>query len=360
MDHIIWNIGQDLTLAGMIRADNCHLYDAAGNKFIDLESGVWCTSVGHCHPRVQKRLAEQAAQIAHTGYCYAHPVIDETAAKILQLTRLDGGKCVFLCSGSEAIEFGIRAIRSIDHRPLMLTFSDSYCGAYGSASAKRADEWHLFNWHDCNCAGEMNCEDCPLFKKIPFYKISTFLFEPGSSSGLVKFPPAKLISAICSAIRSHGGFVLANEVTTGIGRTGRWFGFEHYDIHPDIVAIGKGVGNGYPVSITAMSSAVMKQLEKKPFIYSQSHQNDPLGAAVALEVIRVIEDEKLIERCRSLGTFLQGELESIRQRSGHILEIRSRGLMLAIELNGNASHVQKELLTRGFILVKRPGHEVLR
>ncbi len=130
-----------------------------------------------------------------------------------------------------------------------MTMSDSYFGAYGDASAKDSDKWFLFDWNECErCTQEVCAKDCSVYSDIPFDEVGAFLFEPGSSSGMVRFPPPKLISNIVQDMSAADGLVMVNEVTTGVGRTGKWFGFQHYDMQPDIVAMGKGIGNGYPVS----------------------------------------------------------------------------------------------------------------
>jgi len=362
MENIIWSIGHKLELTDIVKADNCHLYDSKGNKYIDLESGVWCTSVGHCNPRVNAVIQSQINKIIHSGFCYANPVIEKTARKILEITKLNEGKCEFICSGSEAVEYSMRVAKTITDKPLTLTFSDSYFGAYGEASKRDNEKWHLYNWLDCSCnTNEDGCTgECKEFNSIPFDRIGIFLFEPGSSSGLVRFPSDKLINKIINRIRSNNGIIIINEITTGIGRTGKWFGFQHYDIDPDIVAIGKGVGNGYPISITAISKNIALQLEKKPYLYSQSHQNDPLGALIANEVIDTIKDENLLGRSVRLGNKITSRLNDIKAAGSIIKAIRGRGLMIAIELSGQAELVCKELLSQGFILVKRAGVEVLR
>ena len=102
-------------------------------------------------------------------------------------------------------------------------------------------------------------------------------------------------------VQQAGGLVMVNEITTGMGRTGKWFGFQHYDIQPDIVALGKGLGNGYPVSAVAMSKEVAEKLETSGLRYAQSHQNDPLGCAVAGEVIRIMLKEDWVERGSGAG-----------------------------------------------------------
>ncbi|MBN2460979.1 MAG: aspartate aminotransferase family protein [Candidatus Cloacimonetes bacterium] len=365
--HLIWYPDHDLLLGDIVRAENCYLYDSRGKRYVDLESGVWCTSIGHSNKRILRTIAEQSSRIMHNGFNYSNELVEEAARGILSLLGLDGGRCVFLCSGSEAVEFGVRVAQSVIKQPLLMTMTDSYCGAYGSASRKQKDEWFCFDWMTCaTCPYEEECrEHCQHWADIPYENIGGFLFEPGSSSGLVRFPPEKLIRNIAALIRKNGGLVLVNEVTTGIGRTGLWFGHQHYGISPDIVALGKSIGNGYPVSVTAFAPGVIEQLGEKPLKYAQSHQNDPLGAAIALEVMAVIKDEGLIERSKGIASLLLSGLTGISERTGLIKEIRSRGLMVAIEFKDDSEtsftiRVHRELVHRGYILGRRPGVNVLR
>ena len=367
MTHLFWYPGHELLLRDVVRAENCYLYDFQGKKYVDLESGVWCTSVGHAHPRILRVIADQSARIAHAGFCYSNAVVEETAREILSLVGLENGKCVFLCSGSEAVEYGVRVAQSIINRPLLMTMTDSYFGAYGSASRRQETEWFCFDWAPCvACPHSGDCGDaCQHWAAIPFDRIGGFLFEPGSSSGLVRFPPDQLIRNIVRVVRESDGLVLVNEVTTGIGRTGTWFGYQHYGISPDVVALGKGIGNGYPVSVTTLGSRVIDRLSGSPVNYAQSHQNDPLGAVVAREVVRIIREGRLIERSRDLAGPLRAGLEEIRTRASRIKDIRGRGLMIALELEDDAEasftvETHRELLRRGFVLGRRPGVNVLR
>lgn len=361
MENIIWSTGHQLQFENIVDSDNCFLFDTNGNRLIDLESGVWCTSVGHNNKRINKVISTQINKITHTGFCYCHPQIDETAKRILEITGIEKGKCEFLCSGSEAVEYGMRVARKISEKPLALTFSDSYFGAYGDAAVKNENRWHIYNWLNCSCKNESGCTgNCVDFQNIPFEDIGIFLFEPGSSSGLVRFPSNQLIEKIVQQIKENNGIVMANEITTGIGRTGKWFGYQHYNIVPDIVAIGKGVGNGYPVSITAISEEVAKKLENTGFLYSQSHQNDPLGAVVAKEVIEIISEEKLLDKCSELGEWLMSSIRQLDPKKKLIIEVRGRGLMLIVGFTRNAQTIYEELLKHGIIVAKRPNAEVLR
>lgn len=368
MRHLLWYPGHT-PLLEIVHAEGCVLTDSSGKRYVDLESGVWCTSIGHGHPRMLRVLSEQASRIVHAGYCYSIAIVEDAAAEILSLLGFDGGNCVFLCSGSEAVEYGVRVAQMTSRRPLLMTMTDSYFGAYGSASKRHLSEWFEFAWLDAGCG---DCPEaatcggsCEQWASIPFDRIGGFLFEPGSSGGLVRFPPEKLIRSIVEKIEEGGGLVLINEVTTGIGRTGRWFGFEHYDIRPHIVAMGKGIGNGYPVSVTAFRSGVIDRLGGRTIPYAQSHQNDPLGASIAREVVRVIREEGWIEKSRATAARLVGGLEGIRSRTGRIRAIRSRGLMVAVDIEDGSQpsfpdRVFRGLLDRGFIVARRAGLNVLR
>ncbi|VVS93757.1 class-III pyridoxal-phosphate-dependent aminotransferase [Desulfoluna spongiiphila] len=366
MDPVIWYPGHEKRIGPIVSAKNCTLYDEHGSRYTDLESGVWCTSVGHAHPRILKVMAGQAERLAHTGFSFSSQVVAEAALEILALHGFEGGACTFLCSGSEAVEYGVRVARQLSERPLFLTMSDSYFGAYGSASTRGKEAWLPFDWSGCEaCPHQGPCSSaCDLWKNIPFESVGGFLFEPGSSSGFVRFPPTKLIEGLARTIHQNGGLLIVNEVTTGIGRTGRWFGYQHYDVVPDIVAMGKGIGNGYPVSVAACSKRVMERLGT-PIPYSQSHQNDPLGAAIAREVIRIIREDDLIRRSNELSALLTQGLHTAMNKYDHLKAVRARGLMVAVDFKDTAgtpftTKVHQHLLDHGYVVGRRPEASTLR
>jgi acetylornithine/N-succinyldiaminopimelate aminotransferase len=362
MNNIIWSTGHLLKAGNIADSGNCFLYDTNGKRYVDLESGVWCTCLGHNNKRINKVITAQINRITHTGFCYCNPVIEETAKKILEINHMESGKCEFLCSGSEAVEYGMRIARALSNKPLAIAFSDSYFGSYGDAAVKSEDKWFVYDRLNCSCARDGNgCTgECDEFSNIPFIKTGIFLLEPGSSSGLVRFPHPRLIEKIVERIKENGGLIMSNEITTGIGRTGKWFGYQHYNLQPDIVAMGKGLGNGYPVSATAVSKSIADKLLLSDFHYSQSHQNDPLGAMVAGEVIDIIRENDLIRESDEKGSYLKENLLALKEKFPLIREVRGKGMMLAIELTGCATPVYEALLDKGFIVARRPNAEVLR
>ena len=367
MKHLLWCSGNTLLNDDIVGADNCYLFDSKGNKYVDMTSGEWAAPLGHNHPEIVQTIKEQTEKIIHNGFSYLTPIVDEAAKKILDILDFNKGKCVFLNSGSEAVELGAKIVKAIVKKPLFLVLEGSYLGAYGHVGQRRNDEWYNFDFNKCSgCCFDDGCDsECEILKAIPFDKMAGFIFEPGSYSGRVSFPHKCCIQTITQQIKKNGGLVVVNEITTGIGRTGKWFGFEHYDIQPDIVAMGKGIGNGFPVSAVALTQNTFERLEKCDFKHSQSHQNDPLGAAVALEVLRTIQEKKLIERGNRIGTAFMHELQSIAEQYSFIKEIRGRGMMIAIEFVGSEDDelglfVFNKLFESGYFVNKRPHLNILR
>lgn len=339
------------------RGENCHVFDEQGRRFVDLESGSWAAVLGHSHPRVNAVLKDQVDRIMHLSVRFPNHLAEEAATDLLGLLGWSDGRCTFLSSGSEAVEFGVQVARRISGRPLLLTLSNAYLAAFGSAGAKSPDEWHLV---DPQAATIDDIER--VLASIPFDKIGGFVFEPGGGGpGFVRFPPAPLVEAIARRVQAEGQLVIVNEITTGMGRTGTWFGFQHYDVQPDIVAIGKGLGNGYPISATVMRGPAAAAIESRTFHHAQSHQNNPLGCAVAREVIAILRNERWIERGKDLGASFLEDVRRIQEHTPAIKEVRGRGMLWALELHEGGRHtgtsLQAALWERGFIVAGYPsGH----
>jgi acetylornithine/N-succinyldiaminopimelate aminotransferase len=355
MDSILDCTGHKLKVPNIVRSDGVYLFDADEKRYVDLESGVWCTALGHKNRRINDVIKDQVDRIIHVGFCYSSEIVDEAAKSLLKIGKFKNGKCVFLSSGSEAIEIlrQISRVLSVKEQKT-LTLHDAYLGSYGSV-INRGRDWYSFNWDKCDtCPKRAACDDaCESLQNIP-QDVSEFIFEPGSASGFVRFPPKALIKKLDTIVRKNGGLVLANEVTTGIGRTGKWFGYQHYEIEPDMVAIGKGIGNGYPVSAAIVSHDIASKLQETSFGYMQGHQNDPLGAAVVREVIQTIIDGNLIERAQKNGVTFNAQLNSLVD--GKVITgIRGRGLMFAIDLASEktTSDIYDKLIEYGYIVCNR-------
>ncbi len=331
MNHILKCV--DIVKTDFVRGENSYLYDGQGKRYIDFESGSWANVLGNGHPRINRVMHENIEKVIHLGIKYPNEVAEDAAVAVIGILGMDKGKCLFLSSGSEAVEFGVQAARQVAGKPLLLTFTRSFLSSYGSAGRISTDEWYLVDWDDCSEKEQSN-----YLENIPFERIGAFVFEPGGSgTGFVRFPPKQIVQDVAKRVKQAGGLFVANEITTGMGRTGKWFGFQHYDIQPDIVALGKGLGNGYPVSAIALKPKVAEALEARGFHYAQSHQNDPLGCAVAREVITVLREDKWIEQGNVLGTYFLDGLKTLQKKYAVLKEARGRGMLLALEFHPHES-----------------------
>ena len=349
-----------ITKTNFVRGQGCSLYDEQGKQYIDFESGCWSTALGHSHLRINQIMEAQIKKVTHLGTYYPNRLAEDAATAILEIVGMDDGKCVFLSSGSEAVEFAVQAARRVSGKPLLLTFTNSYLAAYGSAGRKSSDEWYLLDWSICPEA-----ELLEHLNKIPFDKIGAFVFEPGGSgSAFVRFPPMLLVQEIAQRVKQAGGLLVANEITTGMGRTGKWFGFQHYEVQPDIVSIGKGLGNGYPVSAIAIKREFAEKLESNGFYYVQSHQNDPLGCAIAGEVIAVFREENWVERGNAVGKYFLEGLKRFEENYEVVKEARGRGMLLGLAFHPHksfsAESAYRALLAQGFLAGFNPVGNLLR
>ena len=355
MKYILDCTGHQLLIPNIVKSDGVYLYDSDGKCYMDLESGVWRTALGHKNIRINAAIKDQVDRIMHVGFCYSNEIVDKAAESLLTIANFSNGKCVFLSSGSEAIEILRQVSKNLsDYNQKTVTLHDAYLGSYSSVT-NRDHNWFIFDWKKCvTCPTVDTCDlECEALQNIP-EDVSEFIFEPGSASGYVKFPPKALIQKIAKIVRRSNGYVIANEVTTGIGRTGKWFGYEHYEIEPDMIAIGKGIGNGYPISAALVNKETANKLQESSFSYMQGHQNDPLGAAVAQEVIQTIIDENLISETRRKGLIFNAQLTSLIDGEV-IVGVRSRGLMFAIDFSSEkiTSEIYGKLIERGYIVCNR-------
>jgi acetylornithine/N-succinyldiaminopimelate aminotransferase len=358
MDHILKSV--EIFKTDFVRAENCYLYDSQGKKYVDFESGCWSTALGHNHPRINRAIETQLKNISHLGTRHPNFLAEEAALDVLAAVGLKDGKCTFLSSGSEAVECGVQVAQRVVGRPLLLTFPGSYHGSYGSAAKKKPDECYLLDWSPCASTNSYDRLD-----KIPFEQISAFVFEAGGSGiGLLKFPPKRLVQEIVQRVKQAGGLVVSNEITTGMGRTGKWFGFQHYDIQPDIVSLGKGLGNGYPVSAVAMRRDIAEKVESSGFYYVQSHQNDPLGCSVVREVIATFREENWVEKGNEKGIYFLDGLKQLGQRHAIVKEERGRGMLLGLEFHPDqgfsAQAACRALLEKGFLVTYYSAANMLR
>ena len=327
----------------IVKSENCYVYDSENKQYLDFESGDWAANLGHSNSKINQRIKQQVDKLIHDGLRFKNNESEQLSIKLLDQLGLNGGQSVFLNSGSEAVNLGITIAKNLTGKSKVLKMDCSYISAFGHGHIS-ANNTDLIN---------IPIDNFDEISNLDFSEIAVFVFEPGNSSSLIKYPNTEFIKAIAFEIKKHDGLLMANEVTTGFGRTGKWFGFQYYEYYPDIVSVGKALGNGYPISGVAISSKIAEWFSKSPFRYAQSHQNDALGCAIGLEVINTIEKEDLINQSFEKGEYFKQELNQLQKKhKDYIEDIRARGLMIAIELNSskNADFLYNQLIDNGFLV----------
>ena len=330
-------------------------------ELTDFESGCWAAVLGHNNPEVLQVLTENAAKLIHLHQFFRteHP-----SALVKELTvaaKLKGNyKGTFLSSGSEAVSLAVSLAELITGRQRKLSLSISFLGSSSELRMPRDPScWTELDTDHClRCPEHRECEACSICGRIDFPQLAAFVLEAGNSGGRVLFPPDKLITYLSAEVKNAGGLVIANEVTTGFGRTGKWFGFQHYKVfdagirEPDLIALGKGLGNGYPISGVLVRSDLAHRIEASGFRYVQSHIDDPLGCVIARKVIEVMQKNSLVERGAEAGEYLRARLTEVAERTGKIKEIRGRGMMniAVLEDTLKAKEVFASLLEMGFFV----------
>lgn len=356
------------------RAYGSWIIDVNGKKYLDCESGMWCCNLGHNHPEITEVIKNQSSKIIHRNKGFLNPVTVKAAERLLNFIPDDFDRVTFLNSGSEAVEFAINFAKKITKRKTVLSLQDSYLGAFGIAkdlsfTSQEKSDFKL----DFPVFGTKECDDPEVFIQkansvidANADDIACFVLEPIMVGGGVLKSCSKFVEHICNRMKEIEALVIIDEVTTGFGRTGEKFGYELFDIAPDILALGKALGNGYPVSSVVTRSILEKKLSPSELYYAQSHQLDPLGTSIALKVVDLFESEEIIEKSKTKIANLHSFLKSLSYP--FIQEIRSYGFIFAIELQAfeNLSttdlilKIKDDLLDEGVMIGYSIGKEQIR
>lgn len=342
----------------VVAAEGCWLVEESGRRLLDMEAGTWCMALGHGHRAVQERAAAQMALVVHTPKRLLSPVVEEAAEAVA--ATLPGGpwRVAFLSSGSEAVEFALRIARELTGRTPLAALRGSYLSALGTGKAlARGDGFPELALLPApidqvisggSPGAEALVENLASQREACGPPAALVLESVLVSSGIHR-PDTDVVALACREIRQQGGVVIANEVTTGLGRTGKWYGFQHHGVEPEIVVLGKALGNGFPVSAVAVRLDLADTLAGQGCYYAQSHMNDPFGCAVAAAVLRVLSTESVVESAGRIGAALGFSLAARKERWPSVSDVRGVGLVWGIELQPgvDAGAVWRDLLGRG-------------
>jgi len=344
------------------RCDGSFIYDADGNEWIDGSSGAIACSVGHAHPVVVKAMldaSEKSSFIYRTQF--TNPEAERLSRRLCD--KLGYEASFFVNSGSEAVETAVRSAqqywrecgRATKTRVLSrrLSYHGSTIGSlslsghwprrrlagplYGEPTLPtpypyRANTKDTMAAYGIACANELERE----LQQLGADNVAAFIFEPiVGASGAAIVPPTEYVKRIRDICDRHEILLIADEVLTGLGRTGRWLAMDHFDVKADLVCLGKGLNAGYfPISAVLYSQDIYERIlnGSGSFELGHTHSNHPIGAAVGNAVLDVLEEGKLVDRAEWYGAGLKAKLEGICQKHTIVGEIRGKGMLIGIEL----------------------------
>ena len=337
-----------------VKGEGVWLWDDRGDKYLDALSGFAVCGLGHCHPRLAKAICEQAGTLIHTSNLY-HIKKQESLAE--RLTALSGMDNAFFCnSGAEANEAAIKLARLHGHDkgiavPTIVVMERSFHGrtmATLTASGNR----------------KVQAGFEPLlsgFVRVPYNNIEAIaqvaannkdvvavLVEPFQGEGGVNIPEVHYLRELRQLCDQNGWLLMLDEVQSGIGRSGKWFAFQHSQIMPDVVTLAKGLGGGVPIG-ACMAKGIAAQVFK-PGNHASTFGGNPLACAAALEALAVIEDEHLLEHATQLGDFMRERFRRGLSNVSKVVQVRGQGLIVGIELAVPCMDLVKKALEKKLLI----------
>jgi predicted acetylornithine/succinylornithine family transaminase len=329
-----------------------YIYDIEGRRYLDFLAGISVNSMGYNHPRIVKVIADQGKKLIHTCNLFYHPYQGLLAKKLTEISGMS--RAFFANSGTEANEAAMKIARAYGRKggrkgkTKILSLKNSFHGRTFGALSITAQEKYQAPFMPLVPDVEI-VEDTTVkaLKKAFSDEVCALVIEPVQGEGGVVPMKAAFMRAARDLCDQYDALLIADEIQCGMGRTGKWFGFEHFDVRPDVVTLAKSLAAGYPLGAVLGNKKVEKILS--PGDHGTTFGGGPLACRLALEVISIIEDEGLIDNAKKLGGYLMKGIRDIGREFPDIGEVRGFGLMIGAELGSDAKEVFDRLLGKGII-----------
>jgi len=320
-----------------VRGEGAYLWDEAGKRYLDAVAGVAVNGLGHGHPKLVKAVSEQAASLIHSSNLYRGLRQEELADKLCALSGMD--KAFFCNSGCEANEAAIKLARLYGHNkgievPTIIVMEKAFHGrtmatltATGSRKIQAGFEPLLSGF------ARVPFNDLEAIRHVAEHNKSVVavLIEVVQGEGGINVLPSEYLAELRQICDAHGWLLMLDEVQTGIGRTGTWFGFQHSGVLPDVMALAKGLGSGVPIGACLARGAAAEVFT--PGSHGSTCGGNPLACAAALATLQTIEEEKLLDNARVRGEAIRSGLRAALVGVHGVVDIRGEGMMIGIELD---------------------------
>jgi acetylornithine and succinylornithine aminotransferases len=344
--YLFQNYGrQDICFA---YGEGSYLTDVNGKQYLDMVAGIAVNSVGHSHPYWVEAVAQQAARLVHTSNLYQVEKQVELAEKIASVTPKGMSKTLFVNSGAEANEAALKiAVRKTGRSKVISalnSFHGRTAGALGATGQTKYQDtfqplisgnYGYFEFGNLESLKEKMCKDT-----------AAVILEPIQGEGGVQTASKEFFKGVRDICTDNETLMIMDEVQTGIARTGKWFGIQHYDVIPDIMTLAKGLGGGVPIGAAVTTDDIAKTLT--PGTHGTTFGGNPLVCAAGSAVIDIIKQEKLVENAKKLGDELMEGLKSVK--NPEIIDVRGKGLLIGVEIKSKAKEFQEFALKCGMLV----------
>ena len=328
------------------------LFDETGKRYLDMLAGIVTVSCGHCHPKVTKAIRDQVDTLQHSTTIYLHPGMPALAKKLASKMPKGLSVTYFVNSGSEANDLAIQIARTFTGNSDVIALRNAYHGASPFSNTLTS---HSTWKYPVNPSGGIHHAMNPDPYRSPFSgtpeeiatksaadirelirfstpgKVAAFIAEPIQGVGGTTYGAKNYLREAYAVIREHGGLCIADEVQTGFGRTGdHYWGFQNFDVIPDIVVMAKGIGNGVPLAAVTTTAEIAQALTNR--IHFNTFGGNPVCMAAGSAVLDVIDEDGLQENSRVVGARLKSGLKNLMSDHKLVGDVRGMGLMLGMEL----------------------------
>jgi acetylornithine/N-succinyldiaminopimelate aminotransferase len=346
----------------VVKGEGSYFYDLEGNKILDMFPGWAVSGIGHCHPKVVDAVQRQAAELLHIDNSFYMPQQGQLAEMLSN--RAFGGKTFFCNSGAEANEAALKLARrhTAKGKYKFITMEKSFHGrTFATVTATAQPKYH-----------EGFLPMLPGFEYVPFNdvdalekafsdEVAAVMLEPIQGEGGVNVATLEYMKAARELCDKHGALLILDEVQTGLGRTGKWFGYQHYEVQPDIITLAKALGGGIAVGAMMATSDVAASLV--PGTHASTFGGNPIACAAGIAVIEAIEKECLLQNAIEMGKYAAEKLNKLKEKHAIIDHVRGKGLMIGIQLNDQGAGIVDKCLkmdlrincTQGNVLRFMPG-----
>ena len=330
--------------------EGCYLFDSQGRKYLDLVAGIAVNSIGYSHPDFVQAMQEQVSKLLHVSNLYYVEEQARLAEKIASITPDGLDRTLFVNSGAEANEGALKlAVRYTGRKKVMAALNGFHgrtaaaLGATGQTKYQASFEPLISSAYEYYDYGDIES-----VKRMITKDVAALIVEPIQGEGGVRTASPEFFKALRDICTDSGALMIVDEVQTGIGRTGKWYGIQNFDVTPDIITMAKALGGGAPIGAVTSTEEISKVMT--PGTHGTTFGGNPLVTAAGCSVIDIMKKEKLVEHAREIGQRWMDDIMGIG--SDKIVQVRGCGLMIGIEMDSNetASMVQAVCRENGVLV----------